>query len=176
MKNSPSVILRIEDFIGNLDHYTIGQYRTILLCEKFCQLTREQIKVTFPQDFFAIHTDQFFTGSIEPYKPQFFGLFHEQHDRNIVDNRIEKGMRFFQSVFGHQAIGDIPEHPLNPDDLSGRVAHRCLEDLNVPSVSRRIRNLFGIFQQRSRFHDMNIVTTVFRGQLDGKQIEVVFAS
>ena len=85
-------------------------------------------------------------------------------------------MRFLQAIFGQQAIGDIPKHSLNTNDLTSRVSHRCLKDLDVPPVSCRIRNLFGIFQQRSRFHDMHIVTTVFRGQFNGKQIEVVFAS
>ncbi len=103
-------------------------------------------------------------------------LVHHQDAHDVrADQAAEAGVAGAEGFFGPLTRGNVPEHPLNADDVAVRVVDGRLEYLHVNRLAVGLAVFFDVLEDLSRRDDSRVVPAIFLGQVPRKQVVVGLA-
>ena len=86
----------LDGLLGNLDHPPAVQHGAVLRHEEVGLLFGKEIVVASSDRRAAIDAERLFLRSVPANELQVLGVLHEEHDRQILEHRVEKTPRIFE--------------------------------------------------------------------------------
>ncbi len=99
----------LDSFLGNFDHPPAVQHGAVLRHEEVGLLFGKEIVVASSDCRAAIDAERLFLRSVPANELQVLGVFHEEHDRQVLEHRVQETPRIFELC---RALGQRFFHPL----------------------------------------------------------------
>ena len=100
-------------------------------------------------------------------------LVHHQNAHHVRASQAAKaGVAGTQRFFGAAAGRNVPEHPLDADDVSVRIVDRRLEHLDVDRLALGLAMFFHVLKNAPRGEHPRVVFAIFFRQVLRKQVIV----
>ena len=129
---------------------------------------REKVEVRFTDRFFGILEAEFFAQGLADFGKARLSVL----EVNVVGDVVEEGAQQIafvgQGLLHFPALGHVPKHALDAQDVAQGVVHRCLDDLHVNLAAIGRPMFLDGFKRGARFHHALIVALVFFRELLGE--------
>ena len=106
---------RLDRFFWDVHHLPAGEHCPILGFEEPGLLLREEVVVALADRRAAIDPERLLLGPVPAHESQVLGVFHEQHDREMLEHRVQEVPRLLelggaasQCFLGAAIFRDLP--------------------------------------------------------------------
>ena len=105
----------LDGFFRDVDHLPAGQHGAVLRLEEARLLLGKEVVVALADRRAAIDAERLFFGPVPADEPQVLGILHEEHDRQVLEHRVEEIAGIFelggapgQRLLRPAVLGELP--------------------------------------------------------------------
>ena len=133
---------RLDGFLRDVHQLTAAQHRPVLRHEEAGLLLRKEIVVAPADGRAAVDAQRLFLGLVPAHEPQVLGVFDEEHDRQVLEHRVQEVPGVFefsrpprQRLLGPPVLGQFSfQLSVGLSQLRGQFVHLAAgaSDLRSP--------------------------------------------